>query len=117
MFLFLFVDLLSDWERINVDGNGIVKQPEIGQTLNDPRIRRTWPTREHDDGVVMPIHEKAKIALPLSFAVPAVLLDRKFGSKTFGRVEIEAMVERGVDETFVVAKAVEVAHGPAAWSR
>ena len=41
--LFLLVDFLGDRERINIDRDGVIEQPQIGEPLDDAGIRRARP--------------------------------------------------------------------------
>ena len=108
--LLLLVDFLRNRERINIHGDGVIEQPEIGEALDDAGIRRARPAGQNDDGVIMAVEEEAKIGLTAAFAVPAIFLDGKFRFKPFRRVEIEPVVERRIKKPFVMPEMVEVGH-------
>ena len=91
MFLFLLVDFLGDGQRINIDRDGVVEQPQIGEALDDAGIGRARPAGERDDGVIMAVQIKPEITLAVAFAVPAIFLNRKFGLKITGRIKIKAV--------------------------
>ena len=110
MFLFLLVDFLGDGQRINVDGDGVVQQPEIGEALDDAGIGRARPARERDDGVIMAVQIKPEIALAVALAVPAIFLNRKFRHKILGGVKIKPVGQRRIEKLFVVFEMVEVGH-------
>ena len=76
--LFLLADLAGDRERVNVDGYGVVEEPETGETLDDSRIRRARPAGQHDDGMVMAVEVKTEVRLPAAFGVPAIFMDGQF---------------------------------------
>ena len=40
----------------------------------------------------------------------AIFLNRKFGHESICRIEIESVIERRIEETFVVPEMVEVGH-------
>ena len=91
MLLFLLVDFLRDGQRINVDGDGVIQQPQIGEPLDDAGIGRARPAGERDDGVIMAVQIKPEIALAVALAVPAIFLNRKFGRKILGGVKIKTV--------------------------
>ena len=84
MFLFLLADFLGDGQRINVDGDGVVEQPEIGEPLDDAGIGRARPAGQRDDGMIMAVQIEPEITLAVALAVPAILLNRKFRQKILG---------------------------------
>ena len=108
--LFLLVDFLGDRERINIHRDGVVQQPQIGETLDDSRIRRARPAGQDDERVIVTIEEEAEIGLAVALAVPAVFLNRKFRRKPVRRVEVETVVQRRIQKPFVVPEMVEVGH-------
>jgi hypothetical protein len=81
VFLFLLVDFLGDGQRINIDRDGVIEQPQIGEPLDDAGIGRARPAGQRDDGVIMAVQEEAEIGLAVAFAVPAIFLNGKFGHK------------------------------------
>ena len=91
MFLFLLVDFLGDGQRINIDRDGVVEQPQIGEPLDDAGIGRARPAGERDDGMIMAVHVEPEIALAVALAVPAIFLNGKFGLKITGRIKIKAV--------------------------
>ena len=92
MFFFLLVDFLRDGQRVNVDGDGEVEQPQVGETLDDARIGRARP------------------ALAVAFAVPAIFLNGKFGRKIPGGVKVKTVGQRWIQKLFVVLEMVHVRH-------
>ena len=110
MLLFLLADLASDGERINVDRDGVVQEPEIGQTLDDSRIRRARPAGEDNYGMVMAVEVKAEVRLSAAFGMPAIFMDGQFLGEAVGRVVVEAFCQRRVEKPFVMPEMVEVRH-------
>ena len=110
VFFFLLVDFLRNREGINIHGDGVIKQPQIGEALDDAGIGGARPAGEHDEAVVMAVEEEAKVRLAAALAVPAVFLDRKFRLETVRRVEIEAVVERRIEKPFVMPEMIEIGH-------
>ena len=108
--LFLLVDFLRNRERINIHGDGVIEQPQIGEPLDDAGIRRARPAGQDNERVIMAVEEEAEIGLAAALAVPAVFLNRKFGFKTLRRVVIETVVERRIQKPFVMPEMVEVGH-------
>ena len=107
MLFFLLVDFLGDGQRVNVDGDGEVEQPQIGEPLDDARIGRARPAGERDDGVIMAVQIKPEIALAVAFAVPAIFLNGKFGRKILGGVKIKSVGQRRIEKGFVMLEMVE----------
>ena len=60
--------------------------------------------------MIMAIEEKAEVALAAPLAVPAVLLNRKFGREPLGRVEIKTVVEGRIEKPLVVPEMVNIGH-------
>ena len=60
MFLFLLVDFLGDGQRINIDRDGVVEEPQIGEPLDDAGIGRARPAGERDDGMIMAVEDKSR---------------------------------------------------------
>ena len=89
MFLFLLIDFLRDGQRINIDRDGVIEQPQIGEPLDDAGIGRARPAGQRDDGVIMAVQIESKIALAIAFRVPAIFLNRKFGLKISGRIKVK----------------------------
>jgi len=96
VFLFLFVDFLGDGQRINIDRDGVVEQPQIGEQLDDAGIGRAGPAGERDDGMIMAVQIKPEITLAVALAVPAIFLDGKFRLKIIGRIKVEAFGQDGL---------------------
>ncbi len=110
MFLFLLVDFLGDGQRINIDRDGVVQQPQIGEPLDDAGIGRARPAGERDDGMIMAVHVEPEIALAVALAVPAIFLNGKFGRKILGGIKIKPVGQRRIEKSFVMLEMVEVVH-------
>ena len=108
---FLLVDFLRNRERINIHGDGVIEQPEIGEALNDAGIGRARPAGQDDDRVIMAVEEEAEIGLAAAFAVPAIFLNGKLRFKPVRRVVIEPVIERRIQKPFVMPEMVKVGHG------
>lgn len=91
--LFLLVDFFGDGKRINIHRDGEVQEAEIRETLDYAWIRCARPACEDDERVIVAVEEESKVALSAALAVPAIFLNRKFGSETVCRVVIETVVE------------------------
>ena len=98
MFLFLLVDFLGDGQRINIDRDGVVEQPQIGEQLDDAGIGRARPAGERDDGMIMAVQIKPEITLAVALAVPAIFLDGKIGLKIIGRIKVEAFGQGRIEK-------------------
>src|SRR6185369_572012 len=110
VFLLLLVDFLRDGEWINIHRDGEVQEAKIREPLDDSRIRRARPASQNDKRVIVSIEEETEVTLPTALAVPAILLNRKFGNKSVSWVVVKTVVERGIEETLVVAEVVKVGH-------
>src|SRR6478609_2750881 len=58
----------------------------------------------------MTIEEEPEVALPATFAVPAVFLNRKIGLEAIRRVVIKAVVQGRIEKPLVMTEVVEVGH-------
>ena len=85
VFLFLLVDFLGDGQRINIDRDGVVEQPQIGEALDDARIGRARPAGERDDGMIMAVQVKPEIALAVAFASASNFPEWKVRAENPGR--------------------------------
>jgi hypothetical protein len=109
--LLLLADLLRDRERIDVHRDRVIEQPQIGETLDDARIRRPRPAGENDERMIVAIEEEAEIRLAIPFAVPAVLVNGQLRSEAIRGIVIETVVQRRIQEPFVVPEMIRVRHG------
>ena len=91
VFFFLLVDFLADGERIEIHRDGVIEQAQAGEPVDDSWVGHLRPARQCDDGMVTAIHEKTKIRLPCSLAVPAIFLNGQLRIKTVNRVVVEPL--------------------------
>ena len=96
VFLFLLADFLGDGQRINIDRDGVIEQPQIGEPLDDAGVGGARPAGQCDDGMIMTVQIEAEIALAVALAVPAIFLDGKFRLKILRTIKIKAFGQRRI---------------------
>src|SRR2546426_336216 len=84
-------DFLGNRKRVDVDRDGVVQQPKVCQPLDDAGVSRARPEAQADERMIVPIEEKSEVALSVSLAVPAVFLNRQFGSESLSRIKIKPL--------------------------
>ena len=83
-----FSSLLISWrdgQRINIDGDGVIEQAQIGEPLDDAGIGRARPAGQRDDGMIMAVHVKAEIALAVALASASNFPEWKVRAENPGR--------------------------------
>ena len=107
---FLLEDLRAHGQGSDVDCNGIVEDALGRQPADQARERALGPLAQGQDGVVVPIHEKARIRQAHALREPAVFLDGFLGAERGERVVVEARRDRRVEEAVEVAEVLVIVH-------
>src|SRR6266571_3331045 len=110
MFLLFLADFFGNRKRVDVDRDGVVQQPKVCQTLDDAGVSRARPAAQADERMIVPIEEKSEVALSVSLAVPAVFLNRQFGSESLSWIKIKTFRQRRIEESLVMPEVVQVVH-------
>jgi len=75
MLFFFLVDFLAHRKRVEIDRDGVVKQAQTREPMDDSGIGRLGPAGQNNNGMVTPIHEETKVRLPVALGMPAVFLN------------------------------------------
>ena len=108
--LFFLEDFLANGQRVDVDRDGVVEEPEIGQPADQTGMGHFRPASEGDDGMIVAVHPETVVVLTVGFGVPAVLLDGQLRVEGFEDVVIESLGQRRIQEHLVVPVMVGIGH-------